>query len=207
MFGVRDESHRDAGLTQALTKTARGLKTKVRRANRMLSFQQQEKQTPNVVPAIQSTNDLQQNSQPELQSDIDQQHMLKTSQTMHLREDQPVLTPTTSRSSRKRKSSPSNNNDPPQIQSQAPQIQVPRHLLQTPHTMMHSMQGPLPAYPYAPADYSPAGLPPDHSQVSDDIQQPGSQSPQNNNSRALGSSKRAEQNRKAQRAFRERRDQ
>jgi len=73
--------------------------------------------------------------------------------------------------------------------------------------------GPLPPGYTFTNDFSPAGLPPsgpqDDSQQQQQQQQQQSQSPPPSagSGRALSSSKRAEQNRKAQRAFRERRDQ
>lgn len=78
---------------------------------------------------------------------------------------------------------------------------------------MHPLQGPLPpGYAYAaPADYTPGGLPPGaipgpHPNMAQQPQP--QQSPQGGaTGRTLSNSKRAEQNRKAQRAFRERRDQ
>ncbi|KAJ7497228.1 hypothetical protein FB451DRAFT_1210541 [Mycena latifolia] len=65
-----------------------------------------------------------------------------------------------------------------------------------------------PGYQYN-ADFSPGGLPPPNPPATQDESQHQSQSPPPNSQtgRALSSSKRAEQNRKAQRAFRERRDQ
>ncbi|KAF8210165.1 hypothetical protein K438DRAFT_1809107 [Mycena galopus ATCC 62051] len=78
--------------------------------------------------------------------------------------------------------------------------------------MMHSINaippGAIPqTYQQYATDFSPAGLPPQNPSVPQDDQQ-GQSPPANSPSgRALSSSKRAEQNRKAQRAFRERRDQ
>lgn len=70
--------------------------------------------------------------------------------------------------------------------------------------IVHPMPGgpPLP-HGYHYADFTPGGMPPPNSQPSPD-QQDGQNSIAG---RALSNSKRAEQNRKAQRAFRERRDQ
>ncbi|EMD37720.1 hypothetical protein CERSUDRAFT_83459 [Gelatoporia subvermispora B] len=72
--------------------------------------------------------------------------------------------------------------------------------------------GPPMPYQYAPTDYTPGGMPPPHPQGPPPPhpgpmpeQQP--QSQQAGGGRTLSQSKRAEQNRKAQRAFRERRDQ
>jgi hypothetical protein len=112
--------------------------------------------------------------------------------SMRLRDDPPPITPA-SRSSRKRKS-PSNNADPPSATIQ--------HVLPPPHALMH----PIPGYSYPPADYTPGGLPPGQPQPpppSGPLQPPHSPG----SGRTLSQSKRAEQNRKAQRAFRERRDQ
>ncbi|KAF7976846.1 hypothetical protein HWV62_5550 [Athelia sp. TMB] len=97
---------------------------------------------------------------------------------------------------------------PQQLQQQPPIVQ---HILPPPHTMVYGAHQHVP-HPHAqhhaqlppgyPAyDYSPGGLPPmpmhhEHQSASP----PGG-------GRTLSSSKRAEQNRKAQRAFRERRDQ
>jgi hypothetical protein len=63
-------------------------------------------------------------------------------------------------------------------------------------------------YPYAPTDYTPGGMPPPHSAQIHPAPEPQSDGGQSSGGgRTLSSSKRAEQNRKAQRAFRERRDQ
>ncbi|OCH88254.1 hypothetical protein OBBRIDRAFT_734765 [Obba rivulosa] len=78
--------------------------------------------------------------------------------------------------------------------------------------------GPPMPYQYAPADYTPGGMPPPpphpqgppppHGGPPQEQQQPPSpQSQSGGAGRTLSQSKRAEQNRKAQRAFRERRDQ
>jgi len=125
---------------------------------------------------------------------------------MRLREEASAINPVP-RNARKRKSPPSVNpteQHPPQQQQQLPP-QPMLHHLPPPHAMIHPMQGgPLPPhYPYA--DYSPGGLPPTPPQPSQDPSQQSSSSTAAG--RALSSSKRAEQNRKAQRAFRERRDQ
>ncbi|KAK0241891.1 hypothetical protein EDD85DRAFT_820801 [Armillaria nabsnona] len=122
-------------------------------------------------------------------------------QTMRLREDPPAITPP-SRNPRKRKSpsttTPDSAQSQPVTQSQPQQLQ---HVLPPPHTIMHQLPpGAMPPYQYA--DYSPGGMPPPPPNPQAD--QSGSAS---SGQRALSSSKRAEQNRKAQRAFRERRDQ
>ncbi|KAK0461368.1 uncharacterized protein EV420DRAFT_1531741 [Desarmillaria tabescens] len=127
-------------------------------------------------------------------------------QTMRLRDEPPAITPPT-RNPRKRKSPPATTPDSaqpqqpatqPQPQSQPQQLQ---HVLPPPHTIMHQLPpGAMPPYQYT--DYSPGGMPPPPPNSQPD--QSGSTS---SGQRALSSSKRAEQNRKAQRAFRERRDQ
>jgi hypothetical protein len=114
--------------------------------------------------------------------------------------------PAGTRPSRKRKSPPDNNHQ----DSQPPQPPPPPpptapHILPP---MMHPLPGGLPpGYQYAvPADFNPAALqppppPPDVNQQAAGGQTTGP------GGRPLSTSKRAEQNRKAQRAFRERRDQ
>ncbi|KAJ6586855.1 hypothetical protein DFH09DRAFT_236231 [Mycena vulgaris] len=97
-----------------------------------------------------------------------------------------------SRPSRKRKASPTN--------------PEPNAL---PNLHMINPMGSLPpGYQYS-TDFSPGGLPAPNPSATQDDPQHQSQSPPPNSQagRALSSSKRAEQNRKAQRAFRERRDQ
>ncbi|KAJ7096389.1 hypothetical protein C8R44DRAFT_812910 [Mycena epipterygia] len=107
--------------------------------------------------------------------------------TMRLREEP------TPRTSRKRKTPPTN--------------PEPNTLPNLQH-MIHPMGTLPPGYQYSP-DFSPGGLPPPNPPPTQDDSQHQSQSPPPNSQagRALSSSKRAEQNRKAQRAFRERRDQ
>ncbi|KAF7428325.1 hypothetical protein PC9H_007546 [Pleurotus ostreatus] len=152
---------------------------------------------------------------------------------MRLRDDPAPINPTT-RPSRKRKSPPDANAGaqnppppppPPQQQQQQHQQQPPpqlqqqpsvMHVLPPPHVMMHPphLQA-LHFAQYAPTDYTPGGMPPQGippqqpDQQQQQQQQHGSQSPppSANGGRPLSNSKRAEQNRKAQRAFRERRDQ
>ncbi|THU95360.1 hypothetical protein K435DRAFT_576340, partial [Dendrothele bispora CBS 962.96] len=82
-----------------------------------------------------------------------------------------------------------------------------------PHALMHPMAPPYPFPPPPAGDYTPAGLPPPPPPPAPTAQ-PGEpqQSAQSSpgtapGGRVLSNSKRAEQNRKAQRAFRERRDQ
>lgn len=131
-------------------------------------------------------------------------------QTMRLRDDPPIIT---QRTSKKRKS-PTNNSaeqsqqQPSQTQEQPPQ-QI-QHVLPPPHALMHPLPGSIPpGFQYAPADYTPGGLPPNHAHPHPGIplQQQSQSPPPSSSNRALSSTKRAEQNRKAQRAFRERRDQ
>ncbi|SJK97407.1 uncharacterized protein ARMOST_00659 [Armillaria ostoyae] len=123
-------------------------------------------------------------------------------QTMRLREDPPAITPP-SRNPRKRKSPSTTTPDSAQSQPVTqPQPQQLQHVLPPPHTIMHQLPpGAMPPYQYA--DYSPGGMPPPPP-PNPQADQSGSAS---SGQRALSSSKRAEQNRKAQRAFRERRDQ
>jgi len=130
---------------------------------------------------------------------------------MRLRDDPPTIA---QRTSKKRKSPPNNSAEQSQQQPSQTQQQPPQqiqHVLPPPHALMHPLPGSIPpGFQYAPADYSPGGLPPNHAHPHPGVplQQPQSQSPPPSASnRALSSTKRAEQNRKAQRAFRERRDQ
>ncbi|CAL1706589.1 unnamed protein product [Somion occarium] len=141
-----------------------------------------------------------------------------TFQTLRLRDEPPPVTQPSSRTSRKRKSPPNVNPDPQQLQPQPPpgMHQPPPGML--PPGMVHPppphMGGPpLPhhAFSYIPTDYSPGGMPPPQQMPPGPPpgQQADGQPSQagGGGSRALSQSKRAEQNRKAQRAFRERRDQ
>lgn len=145
-----------------------------------------------------------------------QQHIpAHAAQTMRLRDDPPPVTPP-ARSSRKRKSPPNANNEQTSQQQPAPPATTVQHVLPSAHTLVHPPQHmpthPLPpGYQFATTDFTPGGMPTPISnqpqsqgQAYDDQEQspPGSAA-----GRALSSSKRAEQNRKAQRAFRERRDQ
>ncbi|KAG5720802.1 hypothetical protein E4T56_gene4144 [Termitomyces sp. T112] len=113
--------------------------------------------------------------------------------TMRLAADDAALV---TRNPRKRKTPPESVAEGP---PQPPQL---HHVLPP---MIHPMQHPLPpGYPYA--DFTPGGIPPPPDR------QPQSPAPSTPAAaaaagRALSNSKRAEQNRKAQRAFRERRDQ
>jgi len=90
------------------------------------------------------------------------------------------------------------------------------------HPMIHPHLHHISQFPFGPVDYSPGGLPPaipnmpvpgvvpSPSNVQQPDQTPKSPSEEGGETpktgRALAQSKRAEQNRKAQRAFRERRD-
>ncbi|KAJ7783064.1 hypothetical protein B0H16DRAFT_1495207 [Mycena metata] len=104
--------------------------------------------------------------------------------------------PPAPRASRKRKTPPTNA-DP--------------NTLQTVQHMMQPIPGTMPpGYGPYPTDFSGAGMPqnpPPPGQEEQQQQPSGSPPPNSQAGRALSSSKRAEQNRKAQRAFRERRDQ
>lgn len=121
----------------------------------------------------------------------------------------------------------------PQQQQQLPP--PPPHILPPPHALMqHLPSGPIPpGYPYVPGDYTPGGMPQQAPPLNQIMQQalaaqhaahqqqaqqqqaagkaPSPSAPESppttGAQRALSSTKRAEQNRKAQRAFRERRDQ
>ena len=127
-------------------------------------------------------------------------------QTLRLRDEPPAINaaPTTTRS-RKRKSPTSSS--PLDQQQQPPSQQPPQHMLPPPHALQ---MAPLPPGFYQPADYSTGNAMPSQQQP---IDGQGQGQPQEGNStpsgsaRTLSNSKRAEQNRKAQRAFRERRDQ
>ncbi|KAJ2918576.1 hypothetical protein MD484_g1891, partial [Candolleomyces efflorescens] len=179
--------------------------------------QQQQQQQQAQDPNIQNNIHLQQQQQqPPLQS------------TMRLREDPPAITPP-ARGSKKRKSPPNNPSDAPAQQQQQqppppPPQQTLQHVLPPPHGLMHAhaIPGQMPAFPYATVDYTPGGMPPGMAQPQPGApQQPQQAAPAQargsadaaaaaaaaNGGRALSNSKRAEQNRKAQRAFRERRDQ
>ncbi|KAF8744932.1 hypothetical protein AX14_012757 [Amanita brunnescens Koide BX004] len=152
----------------------------------MISFQQQQNASPNgPLPPPQSTAIATSAEQP----------------SMRLRDDPPPITPAP-RTSRKRKSPSSHNVDP-----LPPSVSQPiQHVLPPPHALMHPLPGPLPGYSYPPADYTPGGLPPGQPQPAPPSgPQQAPHSP--GSGRTLSQSKRAEQNRKAQRAFRERRDQ
>ncbi|KAJ7647394.1 hypothetical protein FB45DRAFT_197967 [Roridomyces roridus] len=111
---------------------------------------------------------------------------------MSLNETAPNTLPaaTATRPSRKRKSPPS---DP-----------APIHNI---HQIIANPMGPLPAG-YSPfsSDFSPAGIPAQNPAEQEE-QTTGDPQPAAASGRTLSSSRRAEQNRKAQRAFRERRDQ
>ncbi|KAJ3831110.1 hypothetical protein F5878DRAFT_636413 [Lentinula raphanica] len=100
------------------------------------------------------------------------------------------------RTSRKRKTPPAPEQQ--SLPSPPPHLQ---HVLPPPHALMHPLP---PGFTYAhPGDYTVAGLPP----LPPSAQPSDGPAASQNAGRPLSSSKRAEQNRKAQRAFRERRDQ
>ncbi|KAK2467761.1 hypothetical protein APHAL10511_000056 [Amanita phalloides] len=166
----------------------------IRRApdERMLSFQQQQNASPNGAPPP---------SQSQAIAAVTEQPVsAPTLHSMRLREEPPPITPAP-RNSRKRKS-PSNNADPSQPPPQT--ASQPIQHLPPPHALMHPIPGPLPGYSYPPADYTPGGMPPGQPAPPSGVQQAPSPT---SSGRTLSQSKRAEQNRKAQRAFRERRDQ
>jgi hypothetical protein len=134
-------------------------------------------------------------------------------QTMRLREDPPPITPAT-RTSRKRKSPSSGTTNPPDAQpmpqqQQPPPPPPPMHPHALPPMMVPHphMPGAPPLHPGYHYDFTPGGLPPPNPPPPADQQQPSPQGGSNAGGRTLSNSKRAEQNRKAQRAFRERRDQ
>lgn len=135
----------------------------------------------------------------------------------------PTQQPTTStRQSRKRKTPPSSAPGPPpppQPQPQPPHQHPPPpppppgihlgQMLPPPHALMPPGMGHPPMYQYAPPEYAQPPPPPGEAS-----QQPLngdgtdlSEDPSKSGGRQLSQTKRAEQNRKAQRAFRERRDQ
>ena len=146
------------------------------------------------------TNNLSQPPQPPPQQGQPFQSVLR------LHDDPANSNQPTTKSSRKRKSPPTAQEQqhpppPPPVLHQPPPGVMPPP---PPHSLMHPphMGPPLP-YQYIPQDYTPGGLthpppPPPGAPSPDQSQQGG---------RTLSQSKRAEQNRKAQRAFRERRDQ
>jgi len=163
----------------------------------------------------QNKNVAQVNNQNTDSSVLQQQSAPAPIQSLRLRDDPPSITPAT-RNSRKRKTPPSVIGDqtPQQQHHQhsTPPIATVQHSLPPAHSMVqhppaHMQPHPLPqGYQY---DYSPGGMPaPPPNQPSNSADHEQSQSPPNSAAgRTLSSSKRAEQNRKAQRAFRERRDQ
>lgn len=108
-------------------------------------------------------------------------------QTLRLRDNSTIAA--TPRASRKRKNADADH----------PQSHIPPHMQ------------PMPGYPFGPGgpmDYSPAGMPPPPHPMPPTlpVDQPELDSDGQSKNRPLTQSKRAEQNRKAQRAFRERRD-
>jgi len=175
--------------------------------------------TPNAQPS-QNTSPSDQSaaqqsqSQQQPQQQQPQQSQQGTIQTMRLRQDAPSVTQSQSRP-RKRKTPPSAEAlqpaPPPPPPATMQHTLPPAHTL-VPPTHLSGHVIPPPGYQYPPGDYS-TGLPPPHTlappPTDPDQDRPQSQSSNGTpgTSRTLSQSKRAEQNRKAQRAFRERRDQ
>jgi hypothetical protein len=123
-------------------------------------------------------------------------------QAAFLAPEQTSIPPVAAAAPRSRKRKPSPNDDQQQQQPQQPPPPPPQpqvHPLPVPVQL-------LPQYAYPPPDYTPGGIPPPGGP-------PGPPPPPDQKAvtgpggRQLSTSKRAEQNRKAQRAFRERRDQ
>jgi hypothetical protein len=170
----------------------------------------------NTSPSDQSAPQQQQQQQQQPQQP--QPPQPGTIQTMRLRQDPPSVTQSQTRS-RKRKSPPSADAlqsvqpPPPPPPSTMQHTLPPAHTLVPPaHLSGHGI--PPPGYHYPPGDFNPTGLPPPHSLPPPPGEEQRPQSQPSNGSaaasganRTLSQSKRAEQNRKAQRAFRERRDQ
>lgn len=121
---------------------------------------------------------------------------------------QPAQPATSTRQSRKRKSPPSSAPpQPPQQHPPPPGIHLGQ-MLPPPHALMPPGMGHPPMYQYAPPGYPQP--PPPHPEGEPSQQALNGESPDHDSKsggRQLSQSKRAEQNRKAQRAFRERRDQ
>ncbi|KIJ18735.1 hypothetical protein PAXINDRAFT_167286 [Paxillus involutus ATCC 200175] len=123
--------------------------------------------------------------------------------------------PSTTRTTRKRKSppsTPSGPQPPPPPQPQHPPLPAIHiaQMLPPPHALMPPGMGhppPPPMYQYAPPDYSQPPPPHPHPEQVLNGDDPDLDDSPKNGGRQLSQSKRAEQNRKAQRAFRERRDQ
>ncbi|THH33247.1 hypothetical protein EUX98_g897 [Antrodiella citrinella] len=188
--------------------------------------QQQQAQQQQQQPPQQQQQSAQQQLQqpppppPDVNPALAQPQPPGTFQTLRLRDDPPPVTQPAPRSSRKRKSPPTADPQqqqqqplPPTLQqhpSQQPMSGLP---LPSPHTMVHPMgPPPLPhGYQYVPSEYPPGAIPQmppaPSSPGQTPILGPDSDSQAANANRTLSQSKRAEQNRKAQRAFRERRDQ
>jgi hypothetical protein len=116
----------------------------------------------------------------------------------------PQQPPTTTRQSRKRKTPPSA--PPPPQHPPPPGIHLGQ-MLPPPHALMPPGMGHPPMYQYAPPDYAQPPPPHPHGDPSLDGQDMDPNGSPKSGGRQLSQSKRAEQNRKAQRAFRERRDQ
>ncbi|KAH9963823.1 hypothetical protein BC827DRAFT_92812 [Russula dissimulans] len=171
----------------------------------------------NASPSDQSTSQQQHQQHQQAQQPQQQQPQSQqgTIQTMRIRQDPPSVTPSQTRS-RKRKSPPGT--DALQSVPPPPPPATMQHTLPPAHTLVPPPHLPGIAYQYPPGDYS-TGLPPhplapppptDPSQEQRPQTQPSNgmtASSTAGTTRTLSQSKRAEQNRKAQRAFRERRDQ
>ncbi|KAJ8077148.1 hypothetical protein PM082_001576 [Marasmius tenuissimus] len=173
----------------------------------MLSFDQQPSQQPNQQNAT---------AQPQL--------LQQPNQTMRLREDPPPINqpaqPTTTSRSRKRKSpadqsmtqdSPATAQPPPPAPPAGPPQISPQHVLSTHPGLLQHYPFPAPEFNPNHSPGMPPPGPPPPGPPGGEQQDPSQQQDQgaagSNAGRALSNSKRAEQNRKAQRAFRERRDQ
>ncbi|KAG6372293.1 hypothetical protein JVT61DRAFT_7733 [Boletus reticuloceps] len=150
---------------------------------------------------------------------------LTSTPVMRLRDDPQPATPNpsssqttqqpTTRQSRKRKTPPTSAPAPPPLTQphQHPQHPPGIHLgqmLPPPHALIPPGMGHPPMYQYAPPEYAQPPPPPQgepsEQHLNGQDQDPSDESPKGGG-RQLSQSKRAEQNRKAQRAFRERRDQ
>ncbi|PSS07205.1 hypothetical protein PHLCEN_2v3488 [Hermanssonia centrifuga] len=182
----------------------------------MLASSYHQQQLPPSQPPPQQTvspTSTTLNSQDPSQSSQPQPQPPGTFQTLRLRDDPPVVTQPAPRASRKRKTPPTATQEPPPMSGPPPpgmHPPPPGMMPPPPHAYM-GQPPPLPphGYQYVPGDYTPGGLPPPPPPPPP--QQVGTPPEQgqglNSGGRALSQSKRAEQNRKAQRAFRERRDQ
>ncbi|KAI0786705.1 hypothetical protein C8Q75DRAFT_808230 [Abortiporus biennis] len=194
--------------------------------------QQPQQQQPPSQPSSSATTVAPANTvssaEASQQQPQDQPQPAGTFQTLRLHDESQPITQPAPRTSRKRKSPASSTAEQPQvappppgmIPAGPPQV-MPGHPLPPPHNMVpppHMGGPPLPhGYQYVPNDYSTGGMPPQPPPPPPPGQQPSPTDQQqqaqaaaaaaNAAGRTLSQSKRAEQNRKAQRAFRERRDQ